>query len=205
MIGLKVVSMNVNGLNSPTKRRAIFDHLRKAKVDVYLLQETHSTTNTEKIWGQEWGAPAFFCNGSKSSRGVAILVSRDLLFTLQNSNADEDGRILCIDMMVNEVTYTLASIYAPTQDKGKEQLAFLDVLDELLTIADANNIIVGGDFNHSINLLLERNSNNATPASAIQVGHKLAALMEEWSLCDVWRIRNPSASGFTFRKILFTP
>lgn len=136
--------MNVNGLNKPTKRRAIFDRLRKAKADVYCPQETHSSPDTEKIWGQEWGAPAYFCNGNKSSRGVAILVSRDLKFSIGNSKMDERGRILCLDMVVNEVTYTIASVYAPTQDKGKEQLAFLDSLGEILVSSDATNIIVGG-------------------------------------------------------------
>lgn len=79
MDGPKVISMNVNGLNNPTKICAVFDYLRKAKADFYLLQETHSSPDTEKIWRQEWSAPAYFCNGNKSSRGVAILVIRDLV------------------------------------------------------------------------------------------------------------------------------
>lgn len=126
MSDLKVVTMNVNGLNSPCKRRAIFDHLRKAKADVYLLQETHSSPDTEKIWAQEWGAHASFCNGSRSSKGVAILLARDLAFTLHASRSDGMGRLLCLDIELNEVIYTIASVYAPTQDKGQEQLTFLD-------------------------------------------------------------------------------
>lgn len=58
MESLKVVSMNVNGLNMNAKRRIIFDHLRQSKADIALLQETHATSTIENIWEKEWGGGA---------------------------------------------------------------------------------------------------------------------------------------------------
>lgn len=55
MESFKVVSLNANGLNDPRKRRIVFDHLRQTKADLCLIQETHCTLGTEKIWKQEWG------------------------------------------------------------------------------------------------------------------------------------------------------
>lgn len=200
MEGVKVVSMNVNGLNISYKRRAIFKHLRKARADIFLIQETHCTSDTEKIWKQEWGAPAYFCNGSKSSKGVAILMSRELSFKVIEHRSDEIGRLLCMDVEIDGVVYTLGSLYVPTQDKGKEQISFLESIDEILVQANSTNIILGGDFNHPIDPSLDRNSRTATPPYAEQVGQKLAILTEEWGLCDVWRIRNSASPGYTFRR-----
>lgn len=199
MEDITIVSMNVNGLNISTKRRIIFDHLRKTKADIILIQETHATSSTEHLWQQEWGGQAFFSNGSKSSRGVAVLLNRNLPFKYTNLRRDGDGRLLRLDLEINEVTYTIASLYAPTQDKGKEQISFLDSVDEFLSETQATNIIIGGDLNHCLFPALDR-STNVHPPLANEVGLKIGALMEEWDLCDVWRIRNPTAKGFTFRR-----
>ena len=45
---LKILTINVNGLNQPNKRSKIFNYLKTNKIDITLLQETHSTNETEK-------------------------------------------------------------------------------------------------------------------------------------------------------------
>lgn len=57
---LNICSLNVNGLNSPAKRRAIFKTIRDGNYDVALLQETHCTTVDERIWAAEWGGKNVF-------------------------------------------------------------------------------------------------------------------------------------------------
>lgn len=204
MAGIKVVSLNVNGLNIPHKRRILFDHLRKTKADLFLIQETHSTPDSAKRWELEWGSKAFFCHGTKSSRGVAILVSRTLPFQLIKRISDEDGRLLCLDLEIEEVVYTLASVYAPTQDKAKEQIGFVETIEETLMQLQATNIILGGDYNSSMNPLLDKNTpTTSTSSLAEQVRLKLSTLLSEWGLCDVWRMRNPNEPGFTFRRGTF--
>ena len=47
---LKTLTANVNGLNNITKRHKIFSFLKINKIDIGLLQETHSTKITEKQW-----------------------------------------------------------------------------------------------------------------------------------------------------------
>lgn len=150
MEDLKILSLNVNGLNVPTKRRAVFDHLRKSKADFCLIQETHSTPTTEKLWKAEWGGSAWFSHGSRSSRGVAILVSRNLKCKITNPLSDKEGRYMFGDFQVGEAIYTIASIYAPTQDKRAEQISFLEELDEQLRNTNATNIILGGDLNYCL-------------------------------------------------------
>lgn len=199
MESLKIVSMNVNGLNMDAKRRIIFDHLRQSKADIIFLQETHATSTIERIWEKEWGGAAFFNNGSRSSRGVAILMSRKLSFNVCAINADEDGRALCMDIEIDDVTYTLGSLYAPTQDRGSQQLEFIESIDSMLTESHPTNIILGGDLNHCMDPFLDRSTHTQTPNSE-NMGQKLASFQEEWNICDIWRIRNPNSRGYTFRR-----
>lgn len=178
MEDLKIVSMNVNGLNLDAKRRSIFDHLRKEKADIALLQETHATSNSDKMWEKEWGGSAFFNNGSRSSRGVAILLNRNLSHKISKTNADSEGRILCLDIEIDGIIYTTASLYAPTQDKGKEQLAFVDRLDEFLVDSHSTNLILGGDLNHCMIPALDRSTQVHSP-NADQMGLKLTNFTDE--------------------------
>lgn len=196
-----MISLNVNGLNSPTKRRIVFDHLRKAKADICLVQETHSTPATEKIWKREWGGQGFFAHGSQSSRGVAVLTGRNLAFEVVKGRQDDEGRCMIVDLKLDGVVYTVGSIYAPTQDRRSEQLSFLEKLDEWLSDMDSTNLIMGGDYNCCLNPSLDKN--NATSSTADISGpvrHKITTLIDDWNLCDLWRIRNPCARGYTFRR-----
>lgn len=159
---------------------------------MYFLQETHATSNSENMWRQEWGGPAFFSNGTRNSRRVAILMNRDLSFRVLNSKSDREGRLICMDVGMKGGVYTIGTLYAPTRDKGKEQLEFIDMVDGILTELRGINIIMGGDLNNCINPTLERNSTTALPSSAETVGHRLSILLDGWGLCDVWRARNPT-------------
>lgn len=76
MSHLKLLSFNVNGLRSSSKRRAIFKSLRITDADIIYLQETHSTPQDQKIWASEWGGRVLFSHGLSNSRGVAILFKR---------------------------------------------------------------------------------------------------------------------------------
>ena len=43
----KVLTVNVNGRNNHNKRIRLFNSLKTKKIDIRLLQETHSTKTTE--------------------------------------------------------------------------------------------------------------------------------------------------------------
>lgn len=192
------MSMNVNGLNIPSKRRIIFDHIRKSNADVILLQETHATLASEKLWRHEWGGPAFFSNGSQSSRGVAILVSRDTTFDVLDQKSDDKGCILCMDLQIKGTVYTLCSLYAPTQDKSCEQMDTLSKVEQFLGDLSAVNTIVGGDFNCFLDPCLDRNSSGPIPCHTETYRDTIFSFMDAWNLCDIWRLRNPNKCGYTF-------
>ena len=81
MTDLKVCSLNVRGLGEQLKRREIFNWLRAKRYSIYLLQETHSSENTNSVWSSQWGLKSLFT----SSGGVAILFDNNFTFQLQRS------------------------------------------------------------------------------------------------------------------------
>lgn len=51
---VKILSLNVNGLNNPIKRQKVMSKLRKEKAQIIYLQETHLTDQeSEKLQHSE--------------------------------------------------------------------------------------------------------------------------------------------------------
>lgn len=157
MAGIKLATFNVNGINIPTKCRTIFSSLRELNLDFYCLQETHSTNNGLPLWQREWGGKFYSSNGRQNSRGVAVLVRRTLPHRIIKQTTDAEGRILLLDVEVQDTIYTVGSLYAPTQDKPHEQISFMDNLESLLDSMTSHNILLGGDWNCLLNPTLDKN------------------------------------------------
>ena len=108
-------SLNVRGLGETFKRRSIFHWLRKFHAGISFLQETHSTTESEKIWRSEWGANIIFSHGTSNSRGVAILLPNNLDYVIQKEINDSNGRYLILDTLIDNTRLILVNVYAPTK------------------------------------------------------------------------------------------
>ena len=72
------LSLNVRGIRSFEKRKALFHWCIKDKADIIFLQETYSTPEVENVWKSQWRGELFFSHGSEHSRGVLILVKEGL-------------------------------------------------------------------------------------------------------------------------------
>ena len=99
MAHLKIATFNCAGLGVATRRKAIFDYLRKIDAQIFCLQETHSTTLEEHKWALEWSkSRAIFHSNPKNDRsnGVAFLLNHpNLNFT--NWHGDQHGRVITAD------------------------------------------------------------------------------------------------------------
>ena len=80
---VKIVTYNVNGLVNPIKRAKILTKLKRDKVEVALLQETHllDTEHTKLIkMGFKYQYSSSYSAGHR--RGVAILISNKISFEI---------------------------------------------------------------------------------------------------------------------------
>lgn len=195
---VKFASINVNGLKAAGKRRSIFGRLRDSGFDVCLLQETHSSTKEEHIWRSEWGGQAIFCHGSTNSRGVMILLKRDLSYKINTISKDDKGRILLMDIEIGDQNYTVGTLYAPTADGPEEQLTFMDDLEDRISGLNPINVIIGGDLNVALDPAMDRKASASPHSYGDPMRQRINTLMGDLDLRDAWRFRNQSERRFTF-------
>ena len=67
-------------------------------------------------------------------------------YDIKTIKKDDNGRYILMTGTFNTQELTLLNIYAPTGDKIKEQLQFIDTITEFIN-EHSNNLIVMGDFN----------------------------------------------------------
>ena len=72
---ISVITLNVNGLNAPTKRHTLAEWIQKQDPYICCLQETHfRPSNTYRLKVRGW-KKIFHANGNQKKAGVAILIS----------------------------------------------------------------------------------------------------------------------------------
>ena len=77
---LSIITLNVNGLNAPTKRQRLAEWLQKQDPSICCLQETYlKTRETYRLKVKGW-KKIFHENGDQKKAGVAILISDKLDF-----------------------------------------------------------------------------------------------------------------------------
>ena len=201
---LRLLSLNVNGLQDKDKRRWLFNLLERDKWDIILLQETHHRSPEEgAAWAQEgpnglrcnWSGPAFWCHYTSQSRGVAILfrtTARISDFTVRHSSAT--GRTLSVDFTFGGLPYTVVCVCAPSVAADRPQY----FTQELFPSMPADrHLLVGGDFNCIAGQ--QDMLDPASPPGQRTLGYwtGLRHVETEHHLYDVWRDLNADRRAFT--------
>ena len=71
---LSVITLNVNGLNDPTKRQRLAEWIQKQDPYICCLQETHlKPRDTYRLKVKGW-KKIFHINGDQKKAGIAILI-----------------------------------------------------------------------------------------------------------------------------------
>ena len=188
-INSKLLSLNVRGIRSPTKRKALFTWLNERKYDIIFLQETYSTVDVEDIWKTQWQVKLHFAHGSNHSCGVMILVRSDLDFSLKFINLDTEGRSIIMEAGVQGSLFLFVNIYAP--NKVQDQCRFFENLNKNIEDFIDNKehrIIVGGDLNVTLDSDLDCSGGKPFKKESVK---QIQDLCLDFDLVDIWRIRNP--------------
>ena len=104
-----MLSLNVRGIRSMEKRKALLIWLQKQNADVIFLQETYSSKEIENNWRCQWKGPMFFAHGSNHSCGVLVLIKDGLEFDMKSKLADDNGRYILLDVTVQGSNYIWAT------------------------------------------------------------------------------------------------
>ena len=114
--------------------------------------------------------------------------------------SDNSGRILILDVKIDDLTLILINFYNANTEK--EQINTLNTLLNLLKDFDTTgkHLIFGGDFNLFYNKKLEASGGNPKLKKASIA--KLIELNELYNLCDIWRIRNSKKNALLSGKTI---
>ncbi len=113
MVMIELITYNVGGLNDKTKRQTLWNNIKQYskahqhKTIVWILQETHTTEETAKLWSLELGPEwTFNCShGETNSKGVGFLMSTSISYNIVQQ--DNIGRVLELQLNINGHSWTL--------------------------------------------------------------------------------------------------
>ena len=109
---LSKITLNVHGLNAPTKRQSLAEWIQKQDPYICCLQETHlKTRDTYRLKVNRW-KKICHANRDQKKAGVAILISDKIDFKTEAVKRDKDGHYLMIKGSIQEEDITIINIYA---------------------------------------------------------------------------------------------
>ena len=97
---LSIITLNVNGLNDPTKRQRLAEWIQKQDPYICYLQETHlKPRETYRLKVKGW-KKIFHINGDQKKVGIAILMSDKIDFE-NKGHEKRQRRTLHNDQRIN--------------------------------------------------------------------------------------------------------
>ena len=207
----RAISVNVNGLANPGKRRGFFAWLQQQRCDVGLIVETHCrSSQVAQQWvkegagpGRPWQGHAFFAHkacrpADRVASGVAVLLSPRIVAVdaepIVAYSDSTDGRLLRVEWTAPWGQRMAAvAVYAPAEAAQRP-----DFFDGCYTAAlDAGTVgaslIVGGDFNCAMSVAdVQAVAGRSPAASSRMVGApELRLINDGMGLVDAWRAQHP--------------
>ena len=137
---ISIITLNVNGLNAPSKRCKLVEWIQKQDPYICCLQETHfRPRDAYRLTVRGW-KKIFHANGNQKKAVVAILISDKIDFKVKTITRDKEEHYIMIKRSIQEADITIVNIYAP--NIGAPQY-ITQMLTAIKKEIDSNTIIVG--------------------------------------------------------------
>lgn len=182
----------MRGLNDEFKRRKFFNYFHQLRHSIILLQETYSTRKVEKVWRNEWGGNIVFAHYNSRSRGVAILIKKNVSVKIHNIVRGEDGRYIILDLTFNDNRMVLANVYGPNEDNPQ---FFVKVFKEV-DVFKVPDKMIAGDFNVVLDPDVDRKSAGQVDSKR-NSRQEIIQYMQKEELYDPWRLQHPEIFRYT--------
>ena len=99
---ISIITLNVNGLNGPTKRHRLAEWIQKQDPYTCYLQETHfRPSDTYRLKVRGW-KKIFHANGNQKKAGIAILILDKIDFKIKTITRDKEVYYIMIKGSVQE-------------------------------------------------------------------------------------------------------
>ena len=112
-IYISITTLNVNGLNVPTKRHRLAKGIHNQDAYICPLQETHfKPRNTYRLKVRGW-KKIFHANGNQKKARVAFPIPGKTDFKIKTIIRDKEGHCIMIKGSIQEEDMTIVNIYGP--------------------------------------------------------------------------------------------
>ena len=186
---LSIITLNINGLNAPTKRQRQAEWIQKQDPYICCLQETHlKTRDTYRLKVKGW-KKIFHANRDQKKAGVAILISNKIDFKTKAVKRDKEGHYIMIKGSSQEEAITIINIYAPN-------IGALQYVRQMLTSTKGEinkNTIIVGYFNIPFTPM-----DRSTKKKINKEIQTLNDTIDQLDLIDIYRTFHPKTMNFTF-------
>ena len=193
---LHICSINTNGLQQSEKRQRLIEWSKQQQCNILLMQETHFSQNIENKLIQDFKGSLYQSNGTSNSRGVAIWIKKNVEFKLIDEYKDNEGRLLLINVEINNAIYTIINIYAPNNTNKRN--TFFKQVDRFINEHSIGQIILAGDYNDILSKIdtkkLYQSKKFDKPV------HNLKSMIKSHKLIDIWRQKNKTKTQFTWNR-----
>ena len=140
---LKILSANCQGIRDKRKRYDVINYMKESYPNIICIQDTHLLKDEADEMRTLSDCECYLRGFSTNSRGVAVLISDNFECKIVNSDIDENGNYVCLDLEFQSFSVRLINIYAPNNDKP----AFFDHIRNLVKDNIQSYAIICGDFN----------------------------------------------------------
>ena len=147
---LTFITNNIKGIQNNSKQLYVTEYFKNKLENnrILFLQETHSTINDENIWKNDFNGSVFYSNGISQSCAFLIAYFANLNFSVNKQVGDKNGRIIILDVIIDETRYVLVNTYNVNTEA--EQVQVLSELSELMkniNVSEENRIVLVGNLN----------------------------------------------------------
>ena len=184
-----ITTLNVNGLNAPTKRHRLAEWIQNQDPYIGCLQETHFRPRDRYRLKVRGWKKTFHANGNQKKAGVAILISEKIDFEIKTITRDKEGHYIMIKGSIQEEDITIVYIYA--HNIGAPQY-IRQMLTAIKGEIDSNTIIVG-DINTPLSPM--------DRSSKMKINKETQALndtLNKMDLIDIYRTFHPKTTEYNF-------
>ena len=196
--GLKIVSINVNGIGQFSKRINFVTHIENLKVDVVCLIDTrlsdinarHFQNEADKF--QWFFAPGIYV-GNAISRGIAVGFKKGSLAIPGFLEILAAGNIAKVNFKYEGHEFALFAIYGPSD---ADSPMFFEGLFNECAVAQERFKILTGDFNVPLNFNID--TFNCTSDSRKRAREKIKSKMLDFNFVDVFRKLHGNKKMFTW-------
>uniref|UniRef100_A0A9L0RFE5 exodeoxyribonuclease III n=1 Tax=Equus caballus TaxID=9796 RepID=A0A9L0RFE5_HORSE len=186
---VSIITLNVNGLNSPIKRHTVAKWIKEQDPTICGLQETPLSSKDKRRLRVKGWKTILQTNSKQKNAGVAILISDKTDFKIRQVKRDKEGQYTMIKWTLYQEDITLINTYAPKRGAPKYIKQLLTYLKEDIN----NNTIIVGDLN-TLLASMDRSSREKINKEIVELNEKL----DQLDLTDIYRTLHPKTAEYTF-------